>query len=37
VFQRLDQPIDRPTWKRYDYVEAMPLDEALSWRVVGEA
>jgi hypothetical protein len=33
----LAEPIDRPFWKNYDYIEAMPLDEALSYPVVGEA
>jgi hypothetical protein len=28
VFERLDAPIDLTFWKRYDYIEAMPLDEA---------
>jgi hypothetical protein len=37
VFERLAEPIDLPFWKRYDYVEAMPLDEALAYPVVGEA
>jgi hypothetical protein len=37
VFQRLDQPIDRPFWKLYDYIESMALGEALTWPIVGEA
>jgi hypothetical protein len=37
VFQRLNEPIDRPSWKNYDYVEAMPLDEALNYPCCGEA
>jgi hypothetical protein len=37
VFQRLDEPIDRPSWKRYDYIESMPLDEAIQWPCCGEA
>lgn len=37
VFQRLAEPINRPFWKHYDYTEAMPLNEALNFPVVGEA
>jgi hypothetical protein len=37
VFQRLAEPIDRQFWRRYDYVEAMPLAEAENYPVVGEA
>jgi hypothetical protein len=37
VFQQLAEPINRPFSKRYDYIEATPLNEALNYPVVGEA
>ena len=36
LFQRLAEPIHRPLWRNY-YTEAMPLDEAENYPVVGEA
>jgi hypothetical protein len=37
VFERLAEPIDRPFWRRYDFIEAMPLEQALNYPVCGEA
>jgi hypothetical protein len=34
---RLGEPIDRAFWKRYDFIEAMPLNQALNYPVCGEA
>jgi hypothetical protein len=37
VFQRLAEPIERPFWRNYDFVETMPLSEAMAWPICGEA
>jgi hypothetical protein len=36
VFMRLVRPAARAQWRFYDFVEAMSLDEALAWPVIGE-
>jgi hypothetical protein len=36
VFMRLVRPADRSTWRYYDFIEAMPLDDALAWPCAGE-
>jgi hypothetical protein len=38
VLMRLIAPVEgRSEWRFYDFIEDMPLDNALAWPVVGEA
>ncbi len=37
LFERLAQPADRATWRRYDYVTSLSMADAEAWPIIGEA